>query len=224
MCEPIDDPRRMYYQWTEAMNCKYFNKGKPYAKADFDRLRGKYDALLDIPACLFWDDFHALYPETKIILTTRSADSWFKSVSSTIIPWLQKPTLNLLQWVEPNRLRPEMLMVKTAYKVICDNDYSGPLAKERFLQHNENVRKGVDPERFLEFKLGDGWEPLCTFLEVPVPDKPYPKVNNTNEFNEGANQADADILVALLKPWWTWGLRIGAVGLAVFAWKKQWFR
>lgn len=85
----------MYHQWTEAMNCKYFGQGKPYDKEDFDRLRGKYDALLDIPACLFWDDFHELYPDVKIILTSRSPDSWFKSVKSTIIAWVQKPSLNL---------------------------------------------------------------------------------------------------------------------------------
>jgi hypothetical protein len=40
--------------------------------------------------------------------------------------------------------------------------------------------------RLLELRLGDGWEPLCAFLGVPVPGKPYPRVNNTNEFNQGA--------------------------------------
>lgn len=220
MCEPVEEPRRMYHQWTEAMNCKYFGQGKPYDKEDFDRLRGKYDALLDIPACLFWDDFHELYPDVKIILTSRSADSWFKSVKSTIIAWVQKPSLNLLQWIEPYHLRPEMLMTKTAYKVICNNDYTGPYAKQRFLEHNAQVRQGVDPDRFLEFQLGDGWDPLCRFLGVPVPDKEYPRVNNTAEFNEGAGQADSMIVGGLIKPWLSFGIPVAVAGLAVLAWRR----
>ena len=217
MCEPIDDPRRMYNQWTEAMNCSFLGKGRAYNREDFDRLRGKYDALLDVPACLFWEDFHELYPDVKIILTTRSVDSWFRSIHSTIIPWLEKPSLNILQWVEPKRLRPEMRMVKTAYKVICNNDY-GSLAKERFLEHNARVRKGVDPDRFLELRLGDGWEPLCAFLGVPVPDTPYPQINNTNEFNQGASEADAAILGEIFNPWLAGAVAILAGAVGFWAW------
>ncbi|KAJ5134869.1 hypothetical protein N7448_000108 [Penicillium atrosanguineum] len=213
MCEPIDDPRQMYNQWTEAMNCRFFNQGRHYDRDDFDRLRGKYDALLDIPASLFWEDLRRLYPEAKIILTTRSADSWFQSVHNTIIPWLEKPILNVLQFVEPRRLRPELRMVKTAYKVICNNDYRSDSLRQRFLDHNNRVRFGVQSESFLEMQLGDGWEPLCAFLRVPVPDKPYPKINNTNEFNQGASEADAAILGGLLRPWLA-----AIVPIAVAAW------
>lgn len=220
--EPVENPRRVYHQWTEAMNAKYFDQGKPYDKTDFDRLCGEYDAVLDIPACLFWDDFHTLYPDAKIILTTRSADSWFKSIKNTIVPWVQNPMLNLLQWIEPNQLRPELRMVKTAFKVICNNDYSGPWAKERFLKHNERVQQGVDPDRFLEFQLGDGWDPLCAFLGVPVPDKPYPKVNNTSKFNETAGQWYTEITTGLVKRWLTWGfLPVTVAGLGIYAWKRS---
>jgi len=31
----------------------------------------------------------------------------------------------------------------------------------------------------------DGWEPLCAFLEVPVPDEPLPNVNDTRMFRDG---------------------------------------
>ncbi|KAJ5182528.1 hypothetical protein N7492_000144 [Penicillium capsulatum] len=215
MCEPIDDPRRMYNQWMEAMDCGFRGNGRAYDRADFDRLRGKYDALLDIPACLFWEDFHQLYPDVKIILTTRSVDSWFRSIHSTIVPWLEKTSLNVLQFVEPRRLRPEMRMVKTAYQVFCNNDY-GTRAKERFLEHNARVRKGVDPHRFLELRLGDGWEPLCVFLGVPVPSVPYPQINNTNEFNRRANEADAALL-AELRPWLAGMIVVLAAGLWIWA-------
>lgn len=33
----------------------------------------------------------------------------------------------------------------------------------------------------LEFSVKQGWEPLCEFLGVPVPDVPFPRVNSTAE-------------------------------------------
>ena len=34
-------------------------------------------------------------------------------------------------------------------------------------------------EKLLEFTVTEGWEPLCSFLELPVPDVPFPKVNDS---------------------------------------------
>ena len=42
----------------------------------------------------------------------------------------------------------------------------------------------VPKEKLLVYRPGDGWEPLCTFLGVPVPATPYPKTNSTEEFNQ----------------------------------------
>ena len=38
--------------------------------------------------------------------------------------------------------------------------------------------------QLLEFSVKDGWEPLCSFLEVPVPDVPFPRVNARQEMEE----------------------------------------
>ena len=33
------------------------------------------------------------------------------------------------------------------------------------------------------YELSEGWEPLCRFLEVPVPErKPFPRLNDTAQF------------------------------------------
>jgi hypothetical protein len=32
--------------------------------------------------------------------------------------------------------------------------------------------------------VGDGWEPLCEFLEVPTPDTPFPHLNDSEQFGE----------------------------------------
>lgn len=47
-----------------------------------------------------------------------------------------------------------------------------------FLDHYKHVRAAVPENRILEFRSEDGWEPICSFLQQPVPkDVPYPHVN-----------------------------------------------
>ena len=43
----------------------------------------------------------------------------------------------------------------------------------------EEVKKTVPKERLLIFNVKEGWKPLCDFLEVPIPDQPFPRTNDT---------------------------------------------
>jgi hypothetical protein len=51
-----------------------------------------------------------------------------------------------------------------------------------FRHHNEEVKRAIPPERLLVYEAGQGWEPLCRFLNVAVPDVPYPSENSRAEF------------------------------------------
>ena len=49
---------------------------------------------------------------------------------------------------------------------------------QSYRDHYEHVRSVVPKEKILEFKAGDGYEPLCRFLGKPVPkDEQYPHIN-----------------------------------------------
>ena len=50
--------------------------------------------------------------------------------------------------------------------------------------HNQAVMDAVPASRLLVYRPGDGWEPLCAFLDCAVPDTAYPRVNTTAEFKE----------------------------------------
>lgn len=39
------------------------------------------------------------------------------------------------------------------------------------------IRGLVPKERLLEWTVEDGWEPLCEFLDKPVPEEPFPHAN-----------------------------------------------
>jgi hypothetical protein len=41
----------------------------------------------------------------------------------------------------------------------------------------ERVRRTVPADRLLDYRVQEGWEPLCRFLDVKVPDEPFPRVN-----------------------------------------------
>ena len=57
-----------------------------------------------------------------------------------------------------------------------------------FNRHNEEVKATIAPERLLVYEVSEGWEPLCAFLNVPVPSEPLPRTNTTEDFK--ANFAD----------------------------------
>lgn len=58
-----------------------------------------------------------------------------------------------------------------------DRDY----AMEVFEANNEAVRCWVPQERLLVFDVREGWEPLCDFLGVVAPDRPFPRLNEAKE-------------------------------------------
>jgi hypothetical protein len=43
----------------------------------------------------------------------------------------------------------------------------------------------------LVYEPGQGWEPLCRFLSVPVPEQPFPHVNSTEEFRSRLKAAQS---------------------------------
>ena len=57
-------------------------------------------------------------------------------------------------------------------------------AKDVYRQHNEMVKRVTPKERLLLFKLEAGWAPLCEFPGKPVPDVPFPRVNETAAVQE----------------------------------------
>ncbi|CAA9961541.1 hypothetical protein PTMSG1_04925 [Pyrenophora teres f. maculata] len=59
--------------------------------------------------------------------------------------------------------------------------------KEDYLGLSRRVKAlGLPPDRFASFRLeeGFGWDQLCPFLGVPVPDVPYPSANTPERFDE----------------------------------------
>jgi len=65
-------------------------------------------------------------------------------------------------------------------------------------RYHAEVQEAVPSDRLLVWSVSEGWEPLCEFLEVPVPDAPFPKLNDGAEF---AGRV-VDGSMATLQSWW----------------------
>ncbi|XP_018653230.1 putative nad dependent epimerase/dehydratase [Schistosoma mansoni] len=50
-----------------------------------------------------------------------------------------------------------------------------------FVNWNQTVIKTVPSDRLLKYDISQGWEPLCKFLNLPIPNCPFPHVNEYNE-------------------------------------------
>jgi hypothetical protein len=44
--------------------------------------------------------------------------------------------------------------------------------------HNQHIKDIVPEEKLLVIRISDRWEPLCRFLDKPVPNDPFPRGND----------------------------------------------
>ena len=49
------------------------------------------------------------------------------------------------------------------------------------------VKNTVPADRLLVFEVKEGWGPLCNFLNLPVPEVPFPNTNDTASMNRKIN-------------------------------------
>lgn len=78
-----------------------------------------------------------------------------------------------------------------------DRDYTTKL----FTDYNERVIAECPKDKLLVFQVEQGWEPLCNFLGCPIPDVPFPRINDTAQFQQhlvGINRIGYQVLGAIL--------------------------
>ncbi|MEU3654418.1 sulfotransferase family protein [Streptomyces sp. NPDC032161] len=176
--EIFRDPRRLA-DWESVVN------GGPQ---DWSRIFDGYRSTVDWPGAAFWKELSEYYPQARVILTVRNPQTWYASCRNTIfisyrrgIVWrILLPLLRIPLLAADKRLRNFRQVFDALFRrhfgsrPIGDRD----TAVAVFQEHVERVRKDVPAERLLEYQVTQGWEPLCAFLGVPVPDAPFPHEND----------------------------------------------
>ena len=174
MIEVIDRPEHV----------DFWQRAAAGTAVDWDEILAGYRAAVDWPACSFYAELAARYPEAKVILTARDPERWYQSACQTIFPRITRPVSpdDALAWAR----------IRMQRKIVIEQAFGGDIEDREhalavFRQHVAEVQRAIPPERLLVYRVADGWEPLCRFLERPVPDQPFPHVNASDEFRRRFN-------------------------------------
>lgn len=142
---------------------------------------GGYRAALDWPTVHFWEPLAAAYPDAKILLTDRDPERWWDSHVQMFelgAQFNQEFTDEQRRWAEESGFA----RMQTVLSTIVSETFDGRVFDKAhclrvFQRHYEHVQRTVPPGRLLVYRVQDGWDPLCRFLDVAVPDEPFPHVN-----------------------------------------------
>ena len=150
-----------------------------------------FEATVDWPGAFFYRDLLDLYPDAKVLLSVRSGESWARSMHDTI--WgviygdrLLRHLSDAWRVVDPDwdgylNLMAEMWRRSGLIEDARTTGEEMAAAMERYAQE---VQDTVPAERLLVWSVVDGWEPLCEFLELPVPEAEFPRVNDSAQFGD----------------------------------------
>jgi hypothetical protein len=174
----------------------------------WDEIFAGYNASVDWPGGFFYRELADTYPEAKVLLSVRDPEQWEKSFRETIWDMCFGDSLMCLlsrarAKVDPRWQRYLALVDRMFW--IDRGTFAGGHAEPRELieamvAHTEAVRASFPPERLLIWQPGDGWEPLCRFLDVEVPDAPLPHVNDRETFIDRVIGGALDALQAARAP------------------------
>ena len=164
---------------------------------------------VDTPACFLWEEIFRARPNAKVILCVRDddktwANSWARFNYQLAAPHRFAILFYVWKiffqrgWYGERWQAAWNNGVETSASYIDHryNDYSNQWTykglesllerqkrtmEKNYRVHINNVRKVVPEKQLLVLNINDGWEPLCKFLDKPVPDREFPFENRTGD-------------------------------------------
>ena len=144
-------------------------------KPDWDLMLAGHAAGVDWPFSLFWREISGHWPGALVLLSVRdSTDTWLDSFFATIAPVIRACAAP--DW---SAKRDPLLMMERFAGPDWDSRAAIGAAQDRWVA---GVRAAAPADRLLEWRPGDGWEPICTALDVDVPDEPFPWTNRREDW------------------------------------------
>merc|ERR1712235_179095 len=188
-----------------------FFDGKIDAKAVLDKYKEEgFDANQDFPGNFLWEELYQVSPAgQKVILTVRDSDEkWWKSWCGFFTQESKRHAIGdinlgiiLNKASEYGYMGPKFQVMFEVGKLVCSRYLSPALfdtkwsvqkqiemvtreetrLKRGYRKHNAYVIATVPKENLLVWNLKEGWEPLCKFLNKPIPNEPIPHDNRTGD-------------------------------------------
>jgi hypothetical protein len=161
---------------------------------DWDAIFAGCNSTVDWPAARYYRELMEHYPEAKVLLSVRDGEAWVRSMRATVWGIFHGDTVlhhlsEARAAIDPLWQRFVALMTQMTW-----HEQTGVLAGDTWTDEgliavmnrwNDEVVSSVPADRLLVWDPGEGWEPLCGFLEAEVPAEPLPHLNDTASFREG---------------------------------------
>lgn len=153
-------------RWTQILHGEY---------SDWETLFKGYQSALDWPVAAYYRDLMHAYPEAKVILTVRDPDRWHRSIMTTFYQARRGFVVRITRAIPVLHQFLTAMDIALWQGIFQDRLEDKHHATQIFKNHIEEVKRVVPADRLLIFEARQGWEPLCSFLDVPVPvDRPFP--------------------------------------------------
>jgi len=159
-------------------------------EAPWDEIFCGFDSTVDWPGGYFYRELMDVYPDAKVLLSVRDPEAWERSMRQTV--WAVRHGESLIRLLSSAQahINPQwqgfLNMIDRLVWEGRGTFASGHAEPQQLIdtmnRHNDEVQRTVPPERLLVWSVTEGWEPLCDFLELPVPEEPFPYVNDRTEF------------------------------------------
>jgi sulfotransferase family protein len=181
MSEVFENPEHVE-QWEAARE----------GRADWEELFRGYRATVDWPGAAFYEDLMQRYPDAKVILTVRDPERWYESVRGTIynVQSVAPSSVLTLSGLFVPRVKQLRRVARMSSKLAWEDVFGGRFEERGyaigvFERWNDEVKRRVPAERLLVYEVKDGWEPLCDFLGIAVPEgKHFPHLNDAEAFRK----------------------------------------
>lgn len=158
---------------------RYWEPALEGADVDWSEVFAGFRATVDWPGAYFWQELATAFPNAKVLLSVRPAEQWYASFSQTV-----KRLIEYRASVPEASFLP---VLEFAQRMIAEQDFNNCMSDESamialFRARTRLVEETIPPERLLKFDVSEGWTPLCRFLDVPIPDDEFPRVNDQDGF------------------------------------------
>ena len=143
---------------------------------DWEAIFEGFQSCTDAPGCSFWRELADYYPEAKVLLSLRDPDEWFASTQATVF----SEEMLGRQFDSP---------MQDFFRKVVTREFDGRIHDRDFMlaqfeRHKQEVIAAIPAPRLLVYDVREGWAPLCAWLEVPVPETPFPHTNSREEMAE----------------------------------------
>ena len=192
--------------FTRPRGIEFWDALEQKQNVDFDEFFTNYKAIIGFPGYIFHQELKEKYPDAKVILSVRDPELWYDDISNTVFE--SGPSHVNQAYAEKVRefdpyLADCISRIHALQKRNLEDDYfegrfaDKDYAVQRYVQWTERIIGLYDADELLVYSVFDGWEPICEFLDVPVPEnKPFPHLNDPDTFHNRSTSGFLDMLKA----------------------------